>query len=134
MAKSMFAKVSAGIVLFFILLLLGTCAMPLAHGSVARPRPNSLGLSQSYQNPYVYMFGTIDHADILSNVTVVYFKPFGASLLDTESVLFCGDLSQELTGGDNTTFYVFTYRLQTRRLYHGVGCHEVYRVLQLGVK
>ena len=130
--QSTFAKVSTAIVLFLILALMATCLMPLAHGATTHPRPNSLGLSQTYQNPYVYMLGTIEHADVLSNATVVDFKPFGASLLDIESILFCGDLSRELEEGDNTTLYVFTYRQQTTQMYHGIGCHDVFRILQLG--
>lgn len=130
--QSTFTKVSAAIVLFLLMALMATCFAPLARGTTSRPRPNSLGLSQTYQNPYVYMFGTIDRADVLSTATIVDFKPFGASLLGTESILFCGDLSRDLEGGDNTTLYVFTYRQQTSRTYHGIGCHEIFRILQLG--
>lgn len=129
--QSPWFKVSAVVVLFLVLALMATCLAPLAHSAATKPRPNSLGLSQSYQNPMVYMFGTIEHYDMLSNATVVNFKPFGASLLDTESILFCGNLSRDLTGADNTTLYIFTYRQQTSRTYHGIGCHDVFHIFQI---
>lgn len=132
MAHSTFAKVSAAVIIALIFLMMGSCLIPLAHGATTRPRPNSLGLSQSYQNPMTYMFGTIDHVDFLSNASIVTFRPFGASMLDTEPILFCGDLTDQLEGGTNQTLYVFTYRLQGSRTYHGIACHEVYRILTLG--
>lgn len=125
--KSTFAKISAGIILIFILLMMMTCVMPLAHSSTTQPRPNSLGLSQSYENPYVYMVGTVTHVDAFSNVTNVTFQPFGASVLDTETILFCGDLINEFDG----RMYIVAYRQRARRAYRGVACHEIYKVISI---
>ena len=127
MAKSTFAKIGAGVILILILLMMISCLIPLAHGSATSPRPNSLGLSQSYENPYVYMVGTVTHVDAFSNVTNVTFQPFGASLLDTETILFCGNLVNEFDGG----MYIVAYRQQARRTYRGVACHEIYKIIQI---
>lgn len=134
MAHSTYTKIAAAIVILLMFAMMGSCLVPLAHGSTTSPRPNSLGLSQNYQNPYVYMFGTIDHVDLLSNVTIVTFKPVGASMLDTEPIMFCGDLEDDLKNGDTETLYLFTYRLSGKQSYHGIACHEVYRVLPLDLK
>lgn len=132
MAHTTFAKVSAAIIIALIFLMMGSCLIPLAHGATTQPRPNSLGLSQSYQNPMAYMFGTIEHIDSFDKATNVVFKPFGASMLDTEPILFCGDIVGQLEGSDNTTLFVFTYRQQPSRMYNGVACHDIFRILQLG--
>lgn len=105
-----------------------------AHGTTTTPsaRTNSLGLSQTYTNPYEYMFGTIEHVDAFSTVSNVVFRPFGASLLNTQTILFCGDVTKALGDGDTNTLYVFTYRQQASRTFQGVACHDVYRILELG--
>jgi hypothetical protein len=77
-----------------------------------------------------YMFGTVEHIDAFSQATNVVFKPFGASMLDTEPILFCGDV-ERLFDGKPTTTYIVTYRQQASRLYQSVACHEVYRVFAL---
>lgn len=131
MSHSRLQKVGVGALLALIGALMLTCGAELSHGSTIQPRPNSLGLSQSYRNPMAYMVGSVEHVDSFSEATNVVFKPFGASMLDTETVLFCGNIERELEGGTNQTLFVFTYRQNPSRMYHGVACHEVYRVLQL---
>src|SRR5882762_4332819 len=113
--QSTFTKVSAAIVLFLLMALMATCFAPLARGATTRPRPNSLGLSQTYQNPMAYMFGTIEHVDSFSDATNVVFKPFGASMLATEPIFFCGNLDKELEEATAETLYIVTYRVQTGR-------------------
>ena len=107
-----------------------TCFVSLSHGATTRPRPNSLGLSQSYTNPYVYMFGTIQHIEEFGKATSVTFRPFGASLLTTQEILFCGNLSM-LENATEDTFYIFTYRQVASQTYRGVACHDLFRVTEL---
>ncbi len=127
MAKSTFAKISAGVILIFILTMMISCLIPFAHSATTAPRPNSLGLSQTYENPVTYMVGSVTHVDGFSKATSVTFQPFGASLLDTETILFCGDLVNEFDGGT----YVVAYQQRARRMYRGVGCHDIYRIVQI---
>lgn len=129
-----FRRIGGLIMLAAVLgMLLAFCSV-FSHGttSVPSPRKNSLGLSQTYTNPYQYMFGTIAHVDEFSTVTNVTFKPFGASLLNTQTILFCGDVTRELGDGDSNTLYIFTYREQASRMFSGVACHDVYKILELG--
>ena len=125
--KPTFARVSAAILIFLIFFMMGSCLVPLARSSTTNPRPNSLGLSQSYRNPYVYMVGTVVHVDAFSTATNVTFQPFGASVLDTETILFCGNFVNEFDGG----LYLVAYRQRATRLYHSVACHDIYQIIQL---
>ena len=124
-------KAGAGFLIAILAALMLTCGAELSHGATTQPRPNSLGLSQSYRSPMTYMVGSIEHVDSFSEATNIVFKPFGASMLDTETILFCGNVEKDLEGGTNQTLFVFTYRANASRMYHGVACHEVYRILQL---
>lgn len=134
MAQSTFAKVSAAIILFFILAMMGSCLIPLAHGATTQPRSNSLGVSQTYENPFEYTFGTVDHIDALSNATVITLKPFGSSLLNNEALLLCGDLTKEFENDTTGSMYIITFRRVTTRTYHGIGCHDVYKIILLHFK
>jgi hypothetical protein len=124
-------KVAAAGFLAVLAALMLTCGAELSHGATTQPRPNSLGLSQSYRSPMAYMVGSIQHIDSFSEATNVVFKPFGSSMLNTETILFCGNIERDLEGGTNQTLFVFTYRANASRMYHGVACHEVYRIMQV---
>jgi hypothetical protein len=129
-----FKRIGGIVILALVLGMFLAFFVAFAHGTTTTPspRPNSLGLSQSYTNPYDYMFGTIEHVDAFTQATNVVFKPFGASLLNTQTILFCGDLTKDLEGGDSNTLYLFAYRHLPTRMYSRVACHDVYRVLELG--
>ena len=93
-------------------------------------RPNGLGVLQTYENQYTYMVGSPARVGLFEHngnyYTNVGFKAFGASMLNTETILFCGDLTGTFTDG---RLRVVVYRTQAAHAYQGVGCHDILRVM-----
>jgi hypothetical protein len=117
-----------------VFMFLGITAAVMAHCSTTGNRPNSLGISQSYDNPVAYFVGSprainefYEHGRSYTNVS---FAPFGASMLDTESLLFCGNQTEMFNRDD---VLLVAYRRRAERSYQGVACHEVYRVIAVQV-
>ena len=108
------------------MLLFGTL---FAHGSI-KPRPNRLGVSQFYENPYIYMFGAVTEVTVLTDDTQTYtnvtFQPFGASMLYTQTILFVG------TPIDHTGFFIVAYERSAGRVYLGVPAHYVLKAFEVG--
>ncbi len=97
----------------------------LGHCST-QPRPNSLGVPQTYESPWAYMIGSPANVNVFSSngryYTNVEFKAFGASMLNTVPVLFCGN--QQALFKD-ARLRAVTYRIGATRNYQGIGCHEL---------
>ena len=121
--KNLKEKIVAGFIIIWLIGVMLSCFVGLSHGSV-RPRPNSLGVPETYESPYTYMLGAIHDVSVMQEDGKVYtnvaFAPYGASLLDTESVLFCG----EVDNLDART-KVYVYDKTPHRMFHGVPCHEL---------
>jgi hypothetical protein len=100
-----------------------------AHGT-ERPRPNTLGVSQFYENPYIYMFGAATDVNIFDKdgqkYTNVTFQPFGASMLYTENIMFVG-IPIEHTG-----VYIVTYERAAGRVFEGVPAHYALKAFEIG--
>jgi hypothetical protein len=114
-----------------IIFLLWLVAMVLILGSVGHcatqnARPNSLGVLQTYTNPWSYMVGSpvrvATFEDNGNYYTNVEFKALGASMLNTVSILFCGNETSAFGDGH---LRAVTYRTSVARSYRGVGCHEI---------
>lgn len=112
------------ILLILSLVLLMSC--PVAQAETVENRKNSLGVLQTYDNPWAYMVGSPVHVDLFESngtyYTNVVFKALGASLLNTQTLLFCGN---QLSAFGDGRLRAVTYRNSATRSYRGVGCHEV---------
>lgn len=101
----------------------------LAHGST-QPRPNNLGVYQIYDSPYTYMVGSPVSVEVFEEkgqyYTEVKFKAFGASMLNTQELLFCGN---EEASFSDSHLRAMVYRVSATRLYQRIGCHDLLRVL-----
>lgn len=110
-----------------ILLILWFIAMFATLGRCStQPRPNGLGVLQTYDNPWTYMVGAPVHVNLFENkghyYTNVEFKALGASMLNTVPVLFCGN---QLGAFEDSKLRAVTYRTQAARNYQSIGCHEI---------
>jgi len=95
-----------------------------------QPRPNSLGVQETYQNPNTYLVAIpIDGKIMEGRFTNVRFQPYAAAVLYDESILFCGDVSEQFKG--KTGPLVVTYRTQAAGMYQGVGCHQLVSVFKV---
>lgn len=92
-------------------------------------RPNSLGVSEQYQNPNAYLFAIPTDGTIMDGATNIRFQPYATAALYDESVLFCGDVSSYFDGKRGPL--VVTYRREAARKYKGVGCHELISVFEV---
>ena len=122
--------------LIVILLVLAFCFGPgllLSHGSTTVNRPNSLGISESYQNNNQYLFGVPVAGQILEydedRATNVRFAPYNTPALYDESILFCGMVADFFQG--KTGPLVVTYDRIAHRRFHGVACHDLQSVFEV---
>ena len=121
-----------------ILAILCLCFGPLsilAHGSTEPRvnRPNSLGVSEVYQNSNVYLFGQPIDGQILEyeedHATNVRFQPYNTPALYDESVLFCGMVADFFQGKRGPV--VVTYDKIAHRRFNGIACHELISVFEV---
>ncbi len=92
-------------------------------------RPNSLGVTQFYTNPNMYMFGVIVDGRVMDGATLIRFQPFETMSLYTEPILFCGDVSEQFANKRGPM--VVTYSRVAHRLYRGVACHEIGSIFEV---
>ena len=94
-------------------------------------RPNSLGVSETYQNPVTYLFGLPKDGQVLDGrFTNIRVQPYATPILFDQSTLFCGDVSSMFDGKVGPV--VITYRTQAAGMYQGIGCHELISVFTVG--
>lgn len=109
---------------------LGRCAT-----TSVKNRVNSLGVEQSYQNQMVYMVGSPRAVNLFEEknryFTNVTFRPFGSTLIYTESILFCGN---DVESFGDSRMRIVAYRRAAERMYQGVACHSIYRVIELDMQ
>jgi hypothetical protein len=122
--------------LIVILLVLAFCFGPgllLSHGSTTVNRPNSLGISESYQNNNQYLFGVPVAGQILEydedRATNVRFAPYNTPALYDESILFCGMVADYFEGKSGPL--VVTYDKIAHRRFHGIACHDLVSVFSV---
>src|ERR1019366_7227393 len=114
--------VVALMILALTFLVLIAVQIAMGHASNTNPRPNSLGVSETYQNPNTYLFGLPIEGTVLDEqYTRVIFKPYAAPALYTTTILFCGNALNSFTNKP----MVIVFRTQASGKYQGVGCHEL---------
>lgn len=111
-----------------LILLLAALAIP-GHAAIGKKHDNSLGAVLDFTNPNIYMFGAVADGGVFKDetgrvLTSVRFQPYGTSILYSENVLFCGDVSHLFPHGAIVT----TYRRLAHEMSGGVGCHELISV------
>lgn len=122
------ARAIHGEVLIAVAVVLGLVGY--AHcGLVSKPPSNAFGAMAYAENPNVYLYGSIITGSILVDkpagryATNIRFNPAHTFSLFSETVLFCGNVSQQFEG--MTGPLVITYRRTAHLLYQGVACHEL---------
>lgn len=129
MKKTIAIVLSVAIMLWVIAALL----IAIGHSSTTGNRPNSLGISETMQNPYTYLLALPINGQILDGqYTNIRFQPYGAPALYDESLLFCGDVTDQFDGKHGPV--VVTYRKQATRLYKGVACRDLLSVFEVPTK
>lgn len=113
------ALASLLIVLNFVFVVAAT-----AEPSAKQNRPNSLGVEQVYDNPNIYLFGIIVDGALIDghSYTNLRFQPYNTMSLYNETVLFCGDLSEDINNKKGPL--IVTYKRVAHRMFKGVPCHE----------
>jgi hypothetical protein len=106
------------IVFLFVLSML-----TFGHCTTTNNRPNSLGVSEVYQNPYAYLLAEPIEVTLLdgSKYTNVRFWPYATPALYEETVLFCGDQSDYFSREP----IILTYEKQAHSMYQGIACHKL---------
>jgi hypothetical protein len=113
--------------LIVLALLFSTAAVA---GSSKEKRYNSSDVSEPYQNPNTYLFALLIDGKILDGrFTNIRFQPYKTAVLFDESVLFCGDVTEQFDG--KTGPVVVTYLTRAAGKYQGIGCHELLSVFQV---
>ena len=119
------AKLAAWVILAATVLF--ALAVTKSFGSTTDvPRPNSLGVRESYQNPNTYLLALPVDGQILDGrFTNIRFQPYAAAMFDT-SILFCGDVTEEFAGKSGPL--TVTYSTRASGMYRGIGCHNLVSV------
>lgn len=102
-------------------------AVGRAFGHVEAQRPNSLGVTETYQNPNTYLLALpVDGKILDGRFTNIRFQPYNAAALFDASLLFCGDVTEQFDGKRGPV--VVTYLTRASGMYQGIGCHELVSV------
>jgi len=100
------------------------------YATTAQPRPNSLGVYETYQNPYSYLLALpVDGQIFDGKYTNIKFQPYAAAALFTPTILFCGDVTGYFNGKHGPV--VIVYRTQSSAMYRGIGCHDLMGVFMV---
>lgn len=119
------------VVLYFLIL----AALPAHCERPATTRNNGLGVVMAQDNIYMYNMGLVTGGAILANArgeefTSLTFLPFGSPILNTEQVMLCDNLADELNKHSHKVV-VLTYERQAHQAYQGVGCHQVLAIFDV---
>ena len=118
------------------LLFLALVLAASAHGATSVPRhDNGLGVVTPQDNIYMYNMGLVTGGAILANdrgeeFTSLTFLPFGSPMLNTEQVMLCDNMADELNKHGRKVV-VLTYKRQAHQTYQGVGCHQVLAIFDV---
>lgn len=109
------------------LLFLVMATVQLSHCTPTKNRPNSLGVTEIYTNPNVYLFASIAEGSLLGKAddryTNIRFQPYNTMSLYNETVLFCGNQAEQFNG--KTGALLVTYERRAHHLLQGVACHNL---------
>jgi hypothetical protein len=112
------------IVFLFVLSML-----TFGHCDITKKIPNSLGVSEVYQNPYAYLLAMPIEGQLLDGgkYTNIRFWPYATPALYEETILFCGDVSEHFSREP----IVVTYEKRAHQTYQGIACHNLIGAISL---
>jgi hypothetical protein len=121
----------------FALIFLVFVAFAIAFGHAAitgKNRANSLGVTEVYTNPNIYLFGVLtdgailagDHDDLYTNVRI---QPYATMSLYDESILLCGNEAGSFKGKHGPL--LLTYHRIASRAFKGIACHDLISVFEV---
>lgn len=115
-------KVAAWVILITAIIFALVVARAFAVPS--KPRPNSLGVSEIYQNPNTYLIAEPVEATFMRDAkertyTNVRFQPLNTAAYYDESILFCGTVESF-----KHLPMAVTYLTRASMMYKGIACHE----------
>lgn len=128
-------KVYAFITLALIFLAFVAFAITFGRAATTgKNRANSLGVTEVYTNPNVYLFGVLtdgtiiggDHDDIYTNIRV---QPYATMGLYDESILLCGNEAESFKGKHGPL--LITYHRVASRAFKGIACHDLVSVFEV---
>jgi len=122
-------KVFTGFVILAVAFLsLVALLLTLAHAEPTPNRKNSLGVLQTFDNPYTYLFALpIDGKQVEGGFSVRFWD-FGMPQLIDHSVLFC-DIEDKFDGKRGPLIVV--YETQAHHMSSGIGCHDLKAVFEV---
>jgi hypothetical protein len=99
-------------------------AVARAYAIPSKPRPNTLGVYEIYQNPNTYLIAEPLDAVFMQDekehtYTNVRFQPLNTAAYYDESVLFCGTVESF-----KRLPMAITYLTRASQMYKGIACHE----------
>ncbi len=99
-------------------------AVTRAFAVPTKARPNSLGVSEIYQNPNTYLIAEPIEVTFMRDekeriYTNVRFQPLNTAAYYDESILFCGAV-EDLKRVPLAVIYL----TRAGRMYRGIACHE----------
>lgn len=112
------ALIIVGTALLFTLAVARSFAVP------SKPRPNSLGITEIYQNPNTYLVAEPVEVTFMRDekeriYTNVRFQPLNTAAYYDESILLCGVIEDF-----KHLPMAIIYTTRSGRMYKGIACHE----------
>lgn len=119
-----------------VLLMLFGCTVAAETPQRTVTRHNGLGVVISADNPYMYNMGLPVGGKLLTDENFVYtnidFSPAYTSVLNTESILFCGNFAEDFNNHAGKVV-VLTYERTAHQAFHGRACHTLRSIVDVGV-
>lgn len=105
-----------------------------AHCEPTSIHSEALGINQPYHNPNTYLLASISKGKVLEDgngtlSTHIVFQPYNTYGLFTQSVRFCGDVSESFNSKRGAL--IITYETVAHRRTQGVGCHALISVFRV---
>jgi hypothetical protein len=116
-------KVVVGfLILALIFVITAAIMIGTGHAEPSHNRKNSLGVLQTWNNPYTYLLALPVEGKQVEGGFTVRFWDFGMPELIDHTVFFC-DISDKFDGKKGVL--VVVYETQAHRKANGLGCHYI---------
>ncbi len=112
------------IALALVFLVIAAIMIATGNASTTKERPNTLGVSEIYQNPNTYLIAEPVEVTFMRDekeriYTNVRFQPLNTAAYYDESILFCGSVEDF-----KHLPMAVIYLTQSDRMYKGIACHK----------
>lgn len=116
------------IILALTFMIMAAIFIASGHAEPILNRKNSLGVVQTWDNPYTYLLALPVEGNQIDGGFTVRFWDFGMPELIDHTVFFCG-ASNAFDGKRGVL--VIMYKTEAHHMTKGVGCHELKGVYEL---